>query len=406
MDSPVTVFGVGADGWASLNSHAQQEILAAEVVLGGSRHLDMLPAPDTDADAVGRSCQQRVVWPAPLRENLPSLLERYQDSRVVVLASGDPLVSGIGSTLVELLGADRLRIEPAVSSPALACARLGWSAETVEVITLVGRDPAVVRRSLADGHRLVLLSSDATTPGLVAALLTEAGFGTSTMTVFGDLGAPGESRVQQRAQDWSGHAPALNLITVACVGSGLGWVPGLPDEVFEHDGQLTKRDARASALARLAPAPGRVLWDIGAGAGSIAIEWLRAHPSTTAYAVEADADRAARIARNASALGVPRLEVVHGRAPAALAGLPRPDAIFIGGGATREGVVQAALEQRATVVVHGVTLETETLLASLYAELGGELTRIQVETAAPIGTFTGWTPARAVTQWACEVGAR
>jgi precorrin-6Y C5,15-methyltransferase (decarboxylating) len=390
MSSTVTVLGVGADGWTSLKTPTQQAILAAEVVLGGSRHLDMLP------DHPG---QQRVVWPVPLRENLPALLEKYDGCTVVVLASGDPLLSGIGSTLVELLGPERVRIQPALSSATLARARLGWSAESVEVITLVGRDPAAVLRALAPGHRLLVLSSDAQTPGLLAAMLSEAGFRASTMTVFGDLGTPGESRVDARADDWTGAAPALNLVAIACVGVGLGWTPGLPDDAYENDGQLTKRDARASALARLAPSPGKVLWDIGAGAGSVAIEWLRTHPATSAFAIEADPDRAARIRRNARALGVPRLNVVEGRAPEALVGLPTPDAVFIGGGATGAGVIDAALRHAAIVVAHGVTLETETLLAGLYSEHGGELVRLHVETAAPIGSFTGWTPARTITQW-------
>lgn len=403
MDSsqagPLAVFGIGAEGWASLNSHAQQEILAADVVLGGSRHLDLVP------DVPG---QERAAWPSPLRENLPAFLEKYAGSSIVVLASGDPLVSGIGSTLIELLGPDRVRVEPAVSSVALARARLGWPAETTEVVTLVGRDPAAVLRSCAPGHRLLVLSSDAATPGIVAALLTDSGYGDSTLTVLGDLGAANESRHESAAKDWSGEAPALNLIAIACVGPGLGWTPGLPDDAFESDGQLTRRDVRASALARLAPTPGQLLWDVGAGAGSIGIEWLRVHPSLQAVAVEADAERAARITRNARALGVPRLQVVTGTAPDAFAGLPAPDAVFIGGGATAPGVLDQAIDALrpgGRLVVHGVTHQTEALLLEQYADRGGELTRLQVETAAPIGTFSGWTPSRAITQWAWIKGA-
>jgi len=395
----LAVFGIGADGWASLISHAQQEILAADVVLGGSRHLDLVP------DVPG---QERASWPSPLRENLPPLLEKYAGSSIVVLASGDPLVSGIGSTLIELLGPDRVRIEPAISSVALARARLRWSAESTEVVTLVGRDPAALLRSCAPGHRLIVLSSDASTPAAVAALLTEAGYGDSTLTVLGNLGAADETRRDSAARDWSGEAPVLNLIAIACAGPALGWTPGLPDDAFESDGQLTRRDVRASALARLAPTPGQVLWDVGAGAGSIGIEWLRVHPTLHAVAIEADADRAARITRNARALGVPRLEVVTGAAPAAFAGLPEADAVFIGGGATAAGVLEdaiTALRPGGRLVVHGVTHQTEALLLEQYAAHGGELTRLQVETAAPIGTFSGWTPSRAITQWAWTKGA-
>ncbi|RNL60776.1 precorrin-6y C5,15-methyltransferase (decarboxylating) subunit CbiE [Nocardioides marmoriginsengisoli] len=399
MDSSLAVFGIGADGWAGLGSRAQGEILAAEVVLGGTRHLDLLP------DVPG---QRRVAWPTPLREQLPAVLAEHADRQVVVLASGDPLVSGIGSTLIDLLGSDRVRIEPATSSVALARARMGWAAETVEVVTLVGRDPDALRRSLADGHRLLVLSSDASTPAQVAELLSAAGFGTSRLTVLGDLGALGESRREGLAADWSGTSPALNVIAIACVGDGHGWTTGLPDDAFEHDGQLTRRDARASALARLAPIPGDLLWDVGAGAGSVGIEWLRVHPSLRAVAVESNPERARRIAVNARALGVPRLEVVAGSAPEALAGLPTPDAVFVGGGATRAGVldaVTAALRPGGRLVVHGVTHQTEALLIGRYGDLGGDLTRLHVETAGPIGTFTGWTPSRAITQWSWRAPA-
>jgi len=399
MTSPLAVIGIGADGLDGLDPQARKEILDAGVVIGGVRHLDLLP------DVAG---QERVPWPSPLREGLSALLERYAGRKVVVLASGDPLVSGIGSTLVELLGASRVRIVPTVSSVALARARLGWAAESVEVVSLVGRDAHAVLRPVADGRRLLVLSADETTPAAVATLLTEAGFGASALTVLGDLGAATESRVEGTAATWSAEAPRLNVLAVECRGAGLSLVPGLPDEAFEHDGQLTRRDLRASALARLAPAPGQVLWDVGAGAGSVGIEWLRTHASMRAVAVEARPERAERIGRNARRLGVPGLDVVVGSAPEALTGLPAPDAVFVGGGASRAGVLEAALAALSPggrLVVHAVTLETEALLADWHAKLGGELTRTRVEIAAPVGGFTGWTPGRAITQWALVVGA-
>ena len=238
-------------------------------------------------------------------------------------------------------------------------------------------------------------------------LLVDAGYGDSALTVLGDLGGPDQvSASFDRASLLAGGGldfPRLNIIALECAGPSVGgWVAGLADHAFEHDGQLTKRDLRASALARLAPTPDEHLWDVGAGAGSVGIEWMRAHRSCTATAVEADAERAARIGRNAARLGVPGIVVVHGRAPGALTSLRPPDAIFVGGGATRAGVVDAclaALRPGGRLVVYGVTLETEHLLGRLYGEHGGELTRITVETAAPIGGFTGWTPARAVAQW-------
>lgn len=395
----LVVIGIGADGWAGLGETERGILTSAGVVIGGARHLGMLP------DVPG---QERRTWPSPLREGFPALLARYAGTRVAVLASGDPLVSGIGSTLIELLGPGRVAILPAISSVVLARARLRWPAESHAVVSVVGRDVSLVRRELAPRRRILVLSSDEHTPRQVAELLVEAGYGESAITVLGDLGGPQESVRdfgQARLLTTGQLAfPRLNIVAVECTGPRLGgWVAGLPDDAFEHDGQLTKRDLRAAALARLAPVPGEHLWDVGAGAGSIAIEWMRAHPGCTASAVEAAPERAARIARNASRLGVPGLAVVTGRAPAALAGLPAPDAVFVGGGATSPGVLNAclaALPPGGRLVVHGVTLQTEQLLAGRYLEHGGELTRIAVETAAPVGSFTGWTPARAVTQWA------
>jgi precorrin-6B C5,15-methyltransferase / cobalt-precorrin-6B C5,C15-methyltransferase len=394
--SRITVVGMGADGWDGMPSRARDLVLGAAVVLGGKRHLALLP------DVPG---QRREPWPSPLREGLPALLASLGGGgAVVAIASGDPLVFGIGTTLIGLLGPDAVTVVPAVSSVALARAELGWPAESCAVVSVVGRDPAAVLREMAPGRRILVLSADERTPGQVARLLADAGYDASRMTVLGDLGAGTASRITGTAQAWHAPVPRLNIIALELAGPRCGgWVAGLPDDAYEHDGQLTKRDLRASALARLAPAPGEHLWDVGAGAGSVGIEWLRTHPACTASAVEVSAERAARIGRNAARLGVPHLRVVTGRAPEALADLPAPDAVFIGGGATADGVLArclAALGPGGRLVVHGVTLETERLLAGAYAEHGGELTRIAVETAAPIGSYTGWTPARTVTQWA------
>ncbi|GAA1129397.1 precorrin-6y C5,15-methyltransferase (decarboxylating) subunit CbiE [Nocardioides aquiterrae] len=393
----VTVVGIGADG--ALAAEARRVVEHAGLVLGGRRQLDLLP------DVPG---QLRRAWPAPLRAGTADLLAQHGGLPVVALASGDPLLSGIATTLVDLLGAERVDVLPAVSSVALARAAMRWPAESHAVVSVVGRDVALVRRELAPGRRILVLSSDEHTPGRLVDVLVEAGYGSSTVTVLGDLGTD-RSRVHRlgpaasvREQELA--VSRLNVVALECAGPHLGgWTPGLPDTAFEHDGQLTKRDLRAAALARLAPVPGEHLWDVGAGAGSVGIEWMRAHATCTATAIEGDAQRAERIGRNASRLGVPGLQVVVGRAPQALAGLRAPDAVFVGGGATVDGVLDAclaALRPGGRLVVHGVTLETEQLLGRCHAEHGGELTRTSIETAAPIGSFTGWTPARAVTQWA------
>lgn len=395
----MTVVGIGADGWDGLPQRAHDLIVGADVVLGGERHLAMLPADDGSAP-------DRRAWPSPLRSGLSELLASLEGRRIVALASGDPFVSGIATTLVDVLGADRIDVLPAVSSVALARARMRWSAESTDVVTLVGRDPRTVARSLAPGRRLLVLSADGSTPPEIAGLLTAAGYGASSMVVLADLGAPEESRRDGLAASWGeDRAPDLNVVAIELASSGarvLGLAAGLPDDAFVHDGQITKRDVRASALARLAPSPGQLLWDVGAGAGSVAVEWMRAHPSCRAVAIEQRADRAERIAHNAATHGVPGLRIVGGRAPDALADLPTPDAVFVGGGATEPGLLDAcwqALTSGGRLVVHGVTLQTEALLAHRFAELGGELTRLHVEHAAPIGSFTGWTPSRAVTQW-------
>jgi precorrin-6Y C5,15-methyltransferase (decarboxylating) len=367
------------------------------VLLGSPRQLDLL------ADVPG----ERIAWPSPLLPALPGLLDEHAGRAVCVLASGDPMFFGIGTTLVRLLGPDRFEVLPHPSSMSLACARLGWAWPDVEVVSLVGRPVEHLRRVMQPGRRLLVLSANGETPAIVANLLASKGYGPSELTVLEQLGGPAERVLTARADSWP-HATtdALNVIAVECRAGtdavALPLTPGLPDEAYAHDGQLTKRELRAITLARLAPMPGQLLWDVGAGAGSIAIEWMRGHPSCRAVAIEDRPDRAERITFNAAELGVPDLEVVTGAAPAALAGLAPPDAVFVGGGATVPGVMEAcwdALAHRGRLVVNAVTLETERVVADWHDKVGGDLIRVSVDRAAPLGGFTAWRPTLPVTQW-------
>ncbi|MFI8836993.1 precorrin-6y C5,15-methyltransferase (decarboxylating) subunit CbiE [Streptomyces afghaniensis] len=396
----VTVVGLGADGWAGLPDASRAALRAADILIGGPRQLDLLPP-----ECAG----QRVAWPSPLRPAVPGLLAAHAGRRIAVLASGDPMFYGIGRALAEEAGA--LRVLPHPSSVSYAAARLGWPLEDVEVVTLVGRPAARLAAALHDGRRLLVLSADATTPGEVAALLRDRGFGPSRMRVLEQLGGDRErTTAESTADDWPARQPPgdpLNIVAVECRRAPdalrLGAVPGLPDEAYEHDGQLTKRHIRAATLGVLAPAPGELLWDIGGGSGSIAVEWMRTHPSCRAVTVERDPARAERIRRNADRLGVPALRVVTGAAPAVLAELPPPDAVFVGGGLTAPGLLDAcweALPGGGRLVANTVTLESEALLADAHRRHGGELVRLAVAHAVPVGGFTGWRQAMPVTQWA------
>lgn len=392
VPADVTVVGIGADGWAGLAEPGRAAVRGAEVVLGGPRQLALV-AGHTDAEARA--------WPSPLLPALPELFAGLRGRRVCALASGDPMHYGLGATLARVLGPVEVLTHP--SSIALACARMGWAAESVEVVSAVGRPLAAVRRVLAPGARVLVLSEGADTPGALAALLADDGWGDSALTVLEQLGGPGERRLDGTARHWV-HPPGdpLNLVAVTCDGPGRALTPGLPDDAFDHDGQLTKREVRAVTLALLGPRRGELLWDVGAGNGSIALEWLRAHPTCRAVAVEPDPARAARIAANADALGVPGVRVVEGRAPDALDGLPTPDAIFIGGGVTADDVLPRcweALPAGGRLVANAVTVESEGVLGAARARLGGELTRLSVARAAPVGGFTGWRPAMPVTIW-------
>jgi precorrin-6Y C5,15-methyltransferase (decarboxylating) len=326
---------------------------------------------------------------------LPGLLAELAGRRVCVLASGDPMHYGIGTTLVRLLGAAHVSVVPQPSSVSLACARLGWAVEDTEVV----RDVATLRRYLHDGRRILVLSAGQQTPAEVWRILESRGFQHSAVTILEDLGS-----ARERIHDDPAAARPLNIVAVRCRGGdGDPVVPGLADARYDSDGQLTKREIRAVTLAALGPRPGEVLWDVGAGSGSIAIEWMRAHRGCRAVAFERDPARAERIGRNARELGVPGLEIVTGAAPDVLTGRDeRPDAVFIGGGFTVPGVFEAcwaALAPGGRLVANAVTVESERLVAELHQRHGGELTRIAVNRAAPVGGFLGWRPMLPVTQW-------
>jgi len=408
----VTVAGIGADGWQGLSPLTKDAIERAGVIIGGPRHLALLPA------AVGG---RRIPLPSPLLPGLPDMIAGHAgdagdsggaDDAVVVLASGDPMFYGIGATLARLFGPSRLRVLPHPSSVSLAAARLGWPLDDVDVVSLVGRPRELLHPLLQPGRRVLALTADETAAADVRALLGARGFGGSPVTVLADLGGADELVTPAGEAAAPPHS-RLAIIAIECrpdpAAPLLPRVPGLPDGAFGEDGQLTKREIRALALAALAPVPGQLLWDVGAGSGSVGIEWMRVHPASRAIAIEPRAGRRERIARNAAALGVPGLAVVAGSAPEALAGLPAPDAVFIGGGVTAAGVVRAcwdALGAGGRLVADAVTLEGQAVLLDWWQRRGGTLTRIGVERAGELGTFTAWRPALPVVQWSVRKGSK
>ncbi|MEX3950567.1 precorrin-6y C5,15-methyltransferase (decarboxylating) subunit CbiE [Paraburkholderia sp. EG287B] len=394
----LTVVGIGDDGYAGLGRDARRALFDAAIVTGGERHLAMLPP---------RVRARREAWPQPF--SVEALLAyRESNASVCVLASGDPMLFGVGATLARRVPPGEMRVLPAPSSLSLAAARMGWALQDTAMVSLVGRPLDVLRRHLYARSRVLALSADGRTPAALAALLAEAGFGATRFAVFEHLGGPLERRIEGRADAWHvEQAAALNLVAFECESDSAqtparGWTltPGLPDDAFRHDGQITKRDVRALTLARLAPTPGALLWDVGAGSGSIGIEWMRSHAACRAIAIEAHAERQRFIEHNRAALGVPALQLVAGRAPDALAGLAAPDAVFIGGGVTVPGVLDAcwaALASGGRLVANAVTLQSEAALVAWRAQHGGTLTRIGIGEAQPLGGFDTWRQALPVT---------
>ena len=392
----LTVVGLGADGWAGLGEPARAAVLAADTIVGSERQLALVP----ETGALRRP------WPSPI-DPLVEELATAPDGATCVLASGDPMLHGIGATLARRLGPHRLAVHPHPSAFALACARLGWPAAEVELVSAVGRPADAVAVALQPGRRIVVYVAGADGAASVARVLRERGFGASPLVVLEQLGGPTEHTHESTAADWGDRtADPLHAVAIECRPDPATPLysrsPGLPDEADETDGQLTKRAVRAVTLAGLAPAPDRLLWDVGAGGGWSGIEWLRLEPTARAIAVEARADRAERAAANARRLGVPRLEVRRGEAPEALGDLDPPDAIFVGGGLTTPGLLGAcwrALRGGGRIVANAVTLEGERSLAAAREERGGELVRIAVDRAEPVGRFTGWRAHRPVVQW-------
>ena len=392
----LSIVGIGEDGVDGLSPMARQLVQCAKIVFGGKRHLQ-LAAP----------LLKGVVrpWPTPFAAD--AVLE-YRNQPVCVLASGDPFVFGVGSVLARHVGCREMVVMPSPSAFSLAAARLGWSVPDTTLISLHARALDLVRPHLHPHARILALTADGSAPAALAALLTEAGFGASRLIVLERLGGPRESIRESIAARFDLDAiDPLNTVAleirVAPGARVLARSAGLSDALFEHDGQLTKREIRAVTLSALAPCRGELLWDVGAGAGSVGIEWMLADPSLRAIALEARADRAARIARNAAAFGVPGLAIVQGTAPTALAGLPAPQAIFVGGGGSDPGVLDsaiAALLPGGRLVVNAVTLKTEAALLARRAVLGGDLIRLAVSRAEPIAGTAGWRPAFPVTQWA------
>ena len=389
------VVGIGADGMAGLSAESRRELQSATVIYGSPRQLDLL---DDTVTA------PRHAWPTPMLPALERLLDDEPAERIHVVASGDPLLHGIGGSLIRIHGVERVRVLPHVSSVTLACARMGWNIQDTEIISLV---TAPVHTAVRRGGQAVVLCRDATTPAALASALAETGRGASEFAVLEQLGGLMERIREGPADAWAAAPPHdVDDLTIVAVrylpDERLGH--SLPDDALRHDGQITKRTVRAVTLAALAPRPGELLWDVGAGSGSVAVEWCGAAPGCRAVAFESKPERRDNITANARAHGA---DIdVRTDAPNAFECAPTPNAIFIGGGVTGSGMVQACLDRLGAggrLVVNAVTAESETVLVEWHSRLGGELHRFQHYHGEPLGGFTGWRPQMPITQWSVTV---
>ncbi len=392
----ISIVGIGEDGLDGVPAAGRRLIDGADVLVGGARHLAMIPQSHH---------AERLTWRSPLKDTVADI-EARRGRAVCVLATGDPMSYGIGVTLGRVFGAQALTVLPAPGAFTLAAARMGWPLEDVTRLTLHGRPLATLTSHVAPSARLLILSENGETPASVARHLTDLGYGESGLTVLSHMGGTAEAVHTATAETWGDTTtPDLNTIAVDCVAGNdatvLPLVPGLPDDAFDHDGQLTKREVRAATLAKLMPRRGAVLWDVGAGCGSVAIEWMRA--GGHAVAVERDATRLEKLNRNAIALGVPQLEIASGEAPHALSVLKgTPDAVFIGGGISDPDIASVCWDRLApggVLAANAVTMEGEARLMALYQEWGGDLARLAISRLAPVGPYHGWRPLMPVTQY-------
>ncbi len=388
------IVGIGEDGLDGLLPATRAVVEAAEVIVGGDRHHDLS----------GAVTAERVAWPSPF-DALIDMLRAMKGRRVVVLATGDPLWFSVGARIGRSIDPSEITYHPQLSAFQLAAARMGWSLADVETLTVHGRPVEQMIAFIQPDARLLILTTGAHTPGQIAAFLTERGFGRSKMTVLANMGGESEARFDGVAESWDHEVPDFNTLAVDCIAAPdaalLPRVPGLADDLFQHDGTMTKQEVRAATLAKLMSMRGALLWDIGTGCGSVAVEWMRGARYARAIGIEPRADRRAMAAANALALGTPKLQLIDGRVPEALKGLEAPDAVFIGGGLSREvfEAAWAALRPLGRLVANAVTLESEAVLVALQAEFGGQLVKIQVQRAEPVGPRTGWRPLMPVTQW-------
>ncbi|WP_394153780.1 precorrin-6y C5,15-methyltransferase (decarboxylating) subunit CbiE [Loktanella salsilacus] len=388
------IVGIGEDGMEGLSPATRAVVEAAEVILGGERHHALS----------GSVTAERLAWPSPF-DAMIDTLQGLRHRRAVVLVTGDPLWFSVGARIGRAIDPSEIVYHPQISAFQLASARMGWSLADVETLTVHGRPVAQMVAFIQPDARLLILTTGAETPNQIAAYLAERGFGQSRMTVLAAMGGKDEARFDGVAESWGHVVPPFNSLAVECIAAPdaalLPRVPGLADDLFQSDGTMTKQEIRAATLAKLMPMRGALLWDIGCGSGSVAIEWMRAARYARAIGIEPRDDRRAMAAANALALGAPKLELLDGSAPDCLDGLAAPDAIFIGGGLS-EAVFDAAwsaLRPLGRLVANAVTLESEAVLMALHARHGGDLVRLSVCRAEPVGRLTGWRAAMPVTQW-------